>query len=73
MSAQDTRAALLTKAEYNKLKPFDQGYVVYMQAEWPMSELKGLGNPYPRGSRQSKQWNAGGSAAMMSVLDGDDE
>jgi hypothetical protein len=31
---------LLSRDAWRKLSPFRQGYVFYMQAEWPTSELR---------------------------------
>ena len=40
----------ITLSEWRELSPKTQGYVWYMQAELPGSELKGEKNPYPEGS-----------------------
>jgi hypothetical protein len=63
---------LLTKAEYDKLTPFQQGYVIYMQAEWPGSELKGLDCHYPAGSKEDIQWHDGQLRATLSVMDSEE-
>lgn len=64
---------LLTYAEYLTLSPASQGYAVYMQAEWPGSELKAHeNNPYALGSDEHAQWNEGAQVACMNVQDGEE-
>jgi hypothetical protein len=63
---------LLTKAEYDKLKPYQQGYIHYMQEAHPGSELAGLPNPYSRDSKEHSQWDEGQMAAMLDVQDQED-
>jgi hypothetical protein len=65
-------AKLITLARYRRLNPRAQGYAVYMQAELPGSELKGLKNPYPKGTPKHLLWNEGGVSACIEAQDGDD-
>jgi len=60
---------LITKAEWDALPPFSQGYVLYMQEEWPHSELKGLTNPYEPSSMESKKFDEGNFKAMLDAQD----
>jgi len=63
---------LVTKAEYERLPPWEQGYAVYWQAEQPGSELKDCQeNPYPPGSRERQAWDDGAEAAMIHAQDSD--
>ena len=50
---------LITKAEYDKLTPRQQGYIQYMQGEWPGSKLKYCHNSYPEGSAEYLSFIAG--------------
>lgn len=63
---------LLTLVEYNALTPFQQGYIHYMQAGWPKSELKGLSNPYVLDTPEYKKWNEGQTRACLDVQDGEE-
>lgn len=64
---------LLTLAEYRKLDPKAQGYAVYMQAEWPKSELKShQRNPYQIGSRESDLWLQGQNIAVLEAQDSEE-
>lgn len=64
---------LITKVEYFKLAPCDQGYVCYMQAEQPGSELKPHQyNPYASGSLNHIAWNQGQFNAMLEAQDSEE-
>ena len=63
---------LITRAEYDKMPPYRQGFVVYMYGEWPGSELKGLTNPYPEGSTKADLWDRGNFQAMMAAQDSEE-
>lgn len=63
---------LVTRADYDKLHPFAQGYVVYMQAEWPGSELKDCGNPYPLASDDHFEWAKGQALAVQHAQDSEE-
>jgi len=59
----------VTKAEYDKLTPRQQGYVVYMQAAHPHSELKHVENHYPLYSKQWKEYEEGAVKACLEAQD----
>jgi hypothetical protein len=64
---------LTTFAEYKKLTPREQGYVSYMQAEWPGSELKThQRNPYRRHTDDWAEFEAGQLVGMMEAQDSED-
>jgi hypothetical protein len=63
---------LTTLAKYNRLTPYLQGYVVYVEAAWPGSELVREVNPYSQGTRQWKKWEEGNHQAMLDVMDGEE-
>lgn len=61
---------LVTLKEFKELSPRAKGYVVYMQAELPGSELHcEQGNPYLEGSREWEQFERGQQDAMLEVQD----
>lgn len=63
---------LITKTEYDKLTPIQQGYVVYMQSEWPGSELKEFSNPYPDGSKEYDEWRDGEFRGVLAAQDSEE-
>lgn len=64
---------LYTLKEFRKLTPWQQGYVVYYQAEYPGSELKlHQHNPYTESTPAWEQFKQGGMAAMLEVQDGEE-
>jgi len=63
---------LITRAEYRKLAPRQQGYVAYMQGSLPGSELKKEVNPYRRGTAEYRDWSVGQDAACIEAQEGDD-
>jgi hypothetical protein len=46
-------------AQYWKLDPWSQGYVVAIEAESDVSQLKGQANPYQKHSHNGGQWRTG--------------
>lgn len=63
----------VTLEEYKNLAPYEQGYIAYIQAYHPGSELKGNDeNPYPKETGAHQQWKHGNVDAMMFVQDCDD-
>lgn len=64
--------SLITKLEYDELTPYQQGFVIYMQAEVDGSELKGLHNPYPENTIYYDDWNRGNRWAMICAQDEED-
>jgi hypothetical protein len=63
---------LILRAEWQKLAPFRQGYVFYMQAEWPTSELRGEQNPHARNTSAWEEFCRGEYCAMLDVQDGEE-
>jgi hypothetical protein len=64
---------LITKAEYDTLKPYTQGYAVYWEGSQPASELRGLANPYDDGTAAHAEWLRGYNAAALDAQEGDDD
>jgi hypothetical protein len=46
-------------AQYWKLDPWNQGYVVALEAESDVSQVKGQANPYQKRSHDGGQWRTG--------------
>jgi len=64
---------LITLRQCKRLKPKAQGYVVYMQAALPGSQLHGHEeNPYPPGTKKHNEWNDGQLIAVLEVQDLDE-
>lgn len=63
---------LVTKAEWDKFTPRDQGYSLYWQGNLPGSELKDVTCPYPTGSKEQKEFDAGELMAILDVQDGEE-
>lgn len=63
---------LVSRKEWQKLAPFRQGYIFYMQSSWQTSELKGEKNPYAEGSPQWTEFREGEQRAMLSTQDGEE-
>jgi hypothetical protein len=65
-------AELLTKAAYDALSPWRQGYMHYMQEAQPGSMLAGTGNPYAAGTREHESWNEGQMQACLVAQDSEE-
>jgi hypothetical protein len=64
---------LVTLEAFKSLSPLAQGYVSYMEAELPESELKDhQHNPYTYGSVEHDEFHAGQMQAMLNVQDGEE-
>jgi hypothetical protein len=63
---------LVTKAEWETMNPYSQGYVLYLQEELPGSELKGVPCPYDPHSKEEKEFSEGSFKAMLDVQDGEE-
>jgi hypothetical protein len=63
------KVKLVTKEAWDKLSPRSQGYVLYSQAELKGSQLKGLTNPYRKGS---DKWNAFIDGERIACLEAQD-
>jgi hypothetical protein len=60
---------LITRAEWEKLTPLQQGFTLYMQSDWPTSELYGLKNPYALGTTKWEAFCQGEQRAARSAQD----
>jgi hypothetical protein len=63
---------LITKTEWDKLSPKDQGYACYMQGALPGSELKDVTCPYPMGTQEARDFASGELNAMMDTQDSEE-
>jgi hypothetical protein len=60
---------LVTLKEWRALSPFQQGYTLYAQGSWPLSEIGGKKNPHAKGS---VAWTAFRQGEQRAVLDAQD-
>lgn len=63
---------LVTLEKWETLPPKSQGYLLYMQACLPGSELKGLKNPYAQGTEAHDSFKRGEHLAVLEVTDGEE-
>lgn len=63
---------LISREEWQKLSPHEQGYILYMQGSWPTSELAGEQNPYEAGSAEWIAFHAGAQHATLTAQDGEE-
>jgi hypothetical protein len=63
---------LITLTEWRKLSAFSQGYALYMQADWPGSELAGQKNLYDEGTPEHTEFSHGERRAMLDAQDGEE-
>lgn len=63
---------LVTRAEWQDLAPYYQGYASYAQGSWPTSELSHASNPYEEGSAAWKKFRQGEHRAMLDAQDGEE-
>lgn len=63
---------LITKAQWDKLTSWNQGYACYMLGSRPGSELKDIASPSRAGSVEHKDFLAGQFQAMLDVQDGEE-
>lgn len=63
---------LITKVEWDRMSPKSKGYILYLQAELPGSELKGLANPYFNHTKQYADFCEGENLAVNEVQDGEE-
>ncbi len=59
-----------TRAEYDAMSPYAQGYVSYCQAAWNKDVPECC--PHPADSPQQRDWNEGQHDACLDVQDEDD-
>lgn len=62
---------LISKEEYDKLTPYEQGYATYMRAEYPGCYIPKV-NPYEFDSQSYIEWNNGNTQAILDVQDGEE-
>lgn len=63
----------LTAAEFEKLSPIRRGWVVYMAGcRDDQPNVPHESNPYPPGSEDAEQWDAGQQKAVLDVQDGEE-
>ena len=63
---------LVTKEQWSKMSPKTQGYLVYMQANLPSSELAGLTNPYFGHTKAYRDFCEGEREAVLEAQDGEE-
>lgn len=63
---------LISRDAWQKLSPFDQGFILYMQGAWPTSELADVTNPHAEGSREHAEFCRGEMSAMLEAQDGEE-
>lgn len=60
-----------SRTEYDRLTPFQQGLVSYMQGAWNDGIPEKC--PYESGCRAWREWNEGQQRGVQIAQDGDDE
>lgn len=63
---------LIMLSEWRMLKPFHQGFALYMQASWPTSPLAKEKNPYVEGTLKWTAFRQGEQRAMLEAQDGEE-
>lgn len=63
---------LVTLKEWQGMKPRAQGFVFYMQADWPGSELKGAANPYAEGTGEYAEFCTGEQMGVLEAQDSEE-
>jgi hypothetical protein len=61
----EDRHSATSLAQYWKLDPWNQGYVVALEAESDASQVKGQANPYQNCSHNGGQWRTGHLSGRM--------
>jgi hypothetical protein len=59
MVVMEDRHGPTSLAQYWKLDPWSQGYMVALEAESDVSQVKGQANPYQKRSHNGGQWRTG--------------
>jgi hypothetical protein len=63
----------VTLAIFQKLSAYEKGYIIYLQAEHPGSELKDhQANPYSKSTKEWEWFNDGQNAAMLVAQDSEE-
>lgn len=65
-------AALITLAAWRRLTPALQGYMRYMQADRPGSELHGQRCPYDLGTKEHRAFHEGERQAVLVAQDSEE-
>jgi hypothetical protein len=65
-------AQLITKREYDRMTPQQQGYVQYWQGDQQGSELRGLENPYALDTTERARWDEGQRQACIDAQDSEE-
>lgn len=63
---------LYTLKEWKLLNPHAQGYILYMEADIPGSELKGVECPYEVGTKQREKFDRGEMQAVLLAQDSEE-
>jgi hypothetical protein len=63
---------LMTLDAWEKLSPHAQGYALYLQGNWPTSELFNAKNPHKEGSSAWEEFQQGEQRAAMDTQDGEE-
>lgn len=63
---------LLSRVAWLKLSPSEQGFILYMQASWPTSELHGLTNPHAHGTPAWEEFQQGEQRAVLLTQDSEE-
>lgn len=62
--------SVMSKKEFLALLPYERGFVVYMAgARTDQPHIPNEPNPYRKGTRAHREWNAGAQAAVNAVVD----
>jgi hypothetical protein len=63
---------LISLDAWQKMGPFQQGYLLYTQASWPTSELANELNPYAEGTPAWTEFRHGERRAMLAAQDSEE-
>lgn len=69
MPRRQRDGGLVTRAEWERMTPWEQGYALFWQAEQRGSELRGLTCPYAHGTPERAMFVRGEQAAMLDAQD----
>lgn len=63
---------LLSRMAWQRMSPFEQGFILYMQSNWPTSELHGLQNPHAPGTLEWAEFRRGEQRATQVAQDSEE-
>jgi hypothetical protein len=63
---------LVTREQWDKMSPRSQGYVLYTQGGVNGSELWNASCPYPKGSKEYKDFSEGERIAVLDAQDSEE-